>query len=753
MQKSFHLFVRTHPSGTIAASVLTHPGYAALGTDLATVRAELHDVLARDLALGHLSTEEPTSWEGLEVEAMALDLRAVQHGRLITVPLTFTLVHHPLGDDRFTVYVPRLQLAFALAGRADLRAWAEERIRGHLHLAEVRTLLDLRAARRERVEALEVRWHGAGRYLRELRATQVVRAAEVAAGAAPALAGVGTDLVEEARRGRLPRALARKEEVDRLVQTLARPHQRAALLLGAAGVGKSAVLYELCHRIAAKEVPERLLETSVWFVSGNRLVSGMRYLGEWEERALTIARTLQATGDVLYVGHLVELLQVGSTGGMNAGQLFLPFLDRDQFPLVAEATPDGLVRAEAIHAGFVRALRRVEIDGMERDRALGVLDVLAKRLAREAGRGTEVTAESLAAAVDVLLRYGDADGLPGTGLPLLERMVKANPGVKLARTHALAAFSQGSGLPLAVIDADTALDEAALHAHFAARVVGQPEAARVLAELVLVLKSGLSDPSRPLGSLLLLGPTGVGKTESAKALAGWLFGADDRLVRFDMSEFAAYGSARRLVDGPGGQGLLTKRVREQPFGVLLFDEIEKAEPGVYDLLLQVLGEGRLTDGTGATVSFRQAIVLLTSNLGATEPPAVGLVPRTAADEALRYRRAAEGFFRPEFVNRLDAIVPYAPLTETATRVIARGLLSQALAREGLGRRGVRVTWGDDVLDHVVRAGFDPRHGARPMKRAIETEVLTPLGRVLAAGAAPEALALVVRDGRVAVEAD
>ncbi|MEQ1566812.1 MAG: AAA family ATPase [Myxococcota bacterium] len=767
MKARFHLFVSTFPDKWVSASVLTHPRYTAIGRDLGAVRDELEQTLARDLALSQFDrsagshpaefpgpSPDASYWEALEVESISLALRAVQHERLVEVPMSFTLAVHPDGkDDRFTVRVPRLELQFSLVGRRDLRAWAEERIRGHLHLADVRQLVALRAARKERVEPLEVTWHGPGRYLKERaeRAERVHQVVEAAASVGPTLGGVGVDWVDEAKHGRLGRALDRSAEVDRLVQTLSRHHQRAGLLVGAHGVGKTAVVQELCHRIAQGSVPGRLAGASVWYVPGNALMAGMKYLGEWQARALGIAKHLAATGDVLYVGHLGELLGADTeAGGLSPGQLFLPFLQRDAFPLVAETTPEGLVHAEHQHAGFVRALRQLPVLGMERDRAFAVLEVLAKRIARDGHGGAEVTPEALSAALELLARYGDPDGLPGSGLPLVERMIQGNPRARLNRTHAIAAFARGSGLPEVLVDPDRGLDEASVRAHFERRIVGQPEAARRLTELVLVVKAGLSDPGRPLGSLLLLGPTGVGKTESAKALASWMFGDDDRLVRFDMSEFGGLGAARRLVDGPGGQGLLTRKVREQPFGVVLLDEVEKAEPAVFDVLLQVLGEGRLTDGTGSTVSFRHTVVILTSNLGASAPPEVGLVPAPPGADALRYRRAAEAFFRPEFVNRLDLILPYQPLSEAAVREIGRGLLTTAVAREGVARRGVEVRWGDDVLEHVVRVGYQPQWGARPMKRAIETEVLAPLGRALARGGHGQVLQLVVRDGRVVV---
>lgn len=750
MQQRFHVFARRYDDGWAAMSVLTHPHYAVVGRHLGHMRDELHDTLARDLALEFLPRQEQFH-EALDVSSLDLELRAIQHGRLVAVPLTFTLAVAPLSkaEDRWRVFVPRLDLQFELLGREALEAWATERIRGALHLASIDRLLAVRPAPRERIDPLLVRWHGTARYRKQLRVERVSKAVTAAAAARPSLGGVGVDLVVEAKEGRLPRALQREADVLRLIATLSRRRQRAAVMVGEAGVGKTALVQELAHRIAAGRVPPKLRGESIWFVSGNALMAGMTYVGQWQERGLQIASELAQRGGILFVGGLLELLQAGSgSGGLNAGQLFLPFLDRDALPLLAEATPDGLVRCEQLHGPFVRALRRLPVDGMDRDTALGVLQVLAQRMARASH--TTVDDDALDAALEVLARFGRSDGLPGSGLSLVERMVRAAPGRLITREDAISAFAETSGFPVAMVDPVAPLDETAVREHFAHRVVGQPEAADVMAQLILVVKAGLQDPTKPLGSLLMLGPTGVGKTESAKALAAWLFGSDDRLVRFDMSEFAALGSARRLVEGPGGQGALTRRVREQPFCVLLFDEIEKAEPGVFDVLLQVLGEARLTDGAGATVSFRHCIVILTSNLGATTTGRVGLVGPSADDLARHHRAAAEQFFRPEFVNRLDHLVPFHPLTEASIRIIARGLLGQALAREGFRRRRVTVTWGEDVIEHLVRTGFDPRLGARPMRRAVETEVLAPLSARLAQGAARCTLELEVRDGAVAV---
>ncbi|MEM7677021.1 MAG: AAA family ATPase, partial [Myxococcota bacterium] len=266
---------------------------------------------------------------------------------------------------------------------------------------------------------------------------------------------------------------------------------------------------------------------------------------------------------------------------------------------------------------------------------------------------------------------------------------------------------------------------------FGRRVIGQPRATELLCNVVLLLKAGLNDPEKPLGSYLFMGPTGVGKTESALTLAEYLFGDRKRLIRFDMSEYGDPGSAMRLVSGDAdGQGPLTKRVREQPFSLLLFDEIEKADSGVFDLLLQILGEGRSTDDSGHTVRYTHCIIILTSNLGAGGRPAMGFSKPGPRQLDRRYLEAAEDFFRPEMINRIDHLVPFQDLERTSLEKILDGLLAKALSREGLARRNLKVQVSPSLRSRVLEEGFDPKYGARPMKRAIETRVISPLARAL-----------------------
>ncbi len=760
MQQRFHLYVRRYRDGRYTLSVLTHPELAVYGPKLKPIREELHDVLARELALERVVPLPEEHWPDLQSETIALELRAVQHDRLIRVPMRFLVLYRrvkptdgPPPDPEsalIDVFVPTIGLRFRVVGESERRIWVEERIRGHFHLQRVAKLTAHRFAKHERVETLVVRYHGAARYKelsRQIARKKARAQAEESQPSGP-LAAAGIELVEEARRGRIPRALGREAEVRRVMALLAERSGRAVVMRGAPGAGKTAVLYEVAHRIASGRCPESLVDLPIWHVTGNRILAGLPFLGQWQDRVLGIARAMRANGGILFGDDLAELAMAGrSSEGASVANLLEPFVRDDAIRLVIEANDDAWMLASRFSPGLSRLLRRVAIEPMPPDEAVSVLTTLGTRLGRK--QGTVVSEPALQRAFELLARFGGADALPGSGLALLERMIRLAPGRTLTADDAVAAFCRTTGFPRVLVDSDVLLDEAALTTWFAERVVGQPAVVRALVELLLVIKAGLSDPKRPLGSFLFAGPTGVGKTESAKALATWLFGDAGRLVRVDMSELAAPGSAWRLLEGPSS---LTARVRERPFTVVLLDEVEKADPGVFDVLLQVLDEGRLTDSSGQLTSFAHTIVLMTSNLGATNTRPVGLAVESSPEsEALRYRRAVESFFRPEFVNRIGQVVPFGPLDAVSLRVIARGLLGQALEREGLVRRGVEVGWTPEVLDLLVELGTDVRYGARPMKRAIDQHVVQPLARLLVKGLRDQPVKLGVSEGSIAIE--
>lgn len=740
MQASFMLYVRRYRDGRYTLGVLGRPRFTVYGDKLTVLRDELRETLSRELSLGDLKVGPADVLADLETDVLDLSLHAVQHERLVRVPMRFLVLHRQLKSGVTEVLVPTLDLRFRVRGDDERVLWTEERIRGHFHLATVAKVLEHRFAKHERIEKMAVRYHGAARYKAELRRRTLQRSKKKAENAPPAgpMASAGLELVEEARRGRLPRALGRDAEVDRLVEVLAAKSGRSAVLRGPAGVGKTAVLYELAHRVAAGRVPEALQDTVIWHVTGNRLLAGLPFLGQWQERVLDVAKAMRGNGGILFGDALLELAMAGRDAeGASIASMLEPFVRDDAIRLVVEATDDAWTLAERQAPGLARRLRRIDIPSMQPAQALDVLDTLAARKGRS--QGTLLGEGALERAFELLARFGDADGLPGTGLALLDRMIRMAENRTVTPADAVTAFCRTSGFPPVLVDPDERLDEDGIRSWFGQRVVGQPEAVRALVERIVVIKAGLADPGRPLGSFLLVGPTGVGKTESAKALATWLFGDPDRLVRFDMSELAGRGAAIRLMEGPHS---LTAKVRERPFSVVLLDELEKADSSVFDVLLQVLDEGRLTDTNGRLTSFRHCLLLMTSNLGAEQRRAIG--PSTPEAPGRRYQAAAARFFRPELVNRIGGIVPFHPLGPDTLRVIASSMLERALKREGLVRRGVTVSVGDGVIDVLVREGFDPRYGARPMKRALDRLVVEPLSRVLVAGGA-RSLAL-VREG-------
>ncbi len=767
MKQDFHLFIRQHVNNWFTASVLTRPEYATFGPSLPALREELADVLAQELGTGALSPSMDEFVGDLERRVLEVELRAVQHERLIRVPMRFSFLQRTLEDDRYEISIPRLQKKFRILGRENIIPWAQEVVRGFFHMADVEKLLRYQYERGERVEPLTVHYNfKKGKKKRGL--TYRSKGEELAAFQTP-LAQVGVELTEEARQGRVGRALFRETLMDQLIAVLGSSQTRSVLLTGSSGVGKTALVHELSHRIALGQVPVWLREVPVWHVTGGRIIAGMRYLGQWQERCLAIVEEIRNERGVLFADSMVELILSGSNKtGLNVAQFLLPYIQSGEVTVVVESTPDGLILAEQLSSNFVHAFRRVPVPGFSTDAAFRILEISARRLEKE--HKVTFTPPSISRALDILARFGDADALPGSGLALIEQMsrlpaddprrktaAKLHKRPELTPGDAVAAFSRASGFPETLINPDDLLNVEEVTSFFQERIIGQDSATDLLTNLVTIIKSSLNDPERPLGSFLFMGPTGVGKTETALTLTEYLFGKRERLVRFDMSEYAYPGSAARLVGGAHGAGDLTKRIREQPFCVLLFDEIEKANPEVFDVLLQVLGEGRLTDGTGRTVQFTHAIIIMTSNLGASQKESIGLRGQESTqmrgqELAHHYREAARIFFRPEFINRIDFMIPFHSLGADSVRKIARRMLGSALDREGLSRRNIEVSYREEVLDLLMEHGFEPRYGARPMKRAVEQHVLVPLSRRLVrrAKALEEKFDLYVHNGRVEV---
>lgn len=554
----------------------------------------------------------------------------------------------------------------------------------------------------------------------------------------------------------LPARPSRLEE--RLLSWLAADHPPSFAFTGAAGCGKSALIRRLAARLLIRQgyLEHGRVEGAfqVFRLSGRRLISGMSYSGQWEQRCLDLleeCRERRRAGRraggrgrgsrsepppvVLWVDDLAAWGQIGQSrdSRRSLADLFLAPLRRRELLIFGETTPEGFALLEDDAPSFAAFFRRIEV---ARPRGGDLLSLLLEESRSLEDRGS---APFRPGALRALLEtapalYGE-ETHPGYSCRLLAQAAEESPAggprPAIEAEHLLELMGRESGLPPILLRPDEPLEMAELEAHFGQRVLGQEEAVRAVCELLVTLKAGLADPQRPYAVLLFTGPTGTGKTELAKALAGWLYGDERRLLRFDMGEHGDGDAVARLAgDRERPRGLLTEAVRAQPFSVLLFDEIDKADPGVLNLLLQVFEDGRLTDALGQVADFRQSVLIMTSNLGAHPNPKAGLKPDAEA-MLIEARQAVERFFAPELWNRIDRVVAFRLLGPATGRRIAEIELYKIFARRGLVERGVFVRADPAVMDRIQLLAFDGRAGARGVKRFLEREVVVALARALA----------------------
>ncbi len=539
-----------------------------------------------------------------------------------------------------------------------------------------------------------------------------------------------------------------EEAVRQVVDALtARPPQ-GVLLVGPSGAGKTAIVRELVRRQAALG----LADVPFFQTSGSRIVAGQCGFGLWEKRCQDLVKDAAKRRAIIHLGSLAELMDVGKSefNATGIATFLRPAIARGELLAIAECTPEQLPLIEKENPQLPDAFRQVTVEEPDRERGLKILRAFTADHRRRVP-----TPEALRAVDRLHRRYATYSAYPGRPLRFLHNLIRdGERGAPLREIDVYDGFTRETGLPREIVDPDEPLDLRATRDWFSKRVVGQPEAVEIVGDLLATIKAGLTRANRPIASLLFIGPTGVGKTELAKAIAEYLFGSRDRLTRFDMSEYADPVSVRRLVGtGFGTEGLLTAKVREQPFSVLLLDEVEKAHASAFDLLLQALGEARLTDAGGRLADFRNTVVILTSNLGAESfrsgTPGFSGRATTTQDAKDHFTKAVEKFLRPEMFNRLDRIVPFGSLPAVVIRQIADREWQKVLARDGVRFREMAVTTGDGLLDHLAAVGFDPRYGARPLKRAMERELLAPLAKGVNrhGGDTPLTVEVGIRDGR------
>ena len=536
----------------------------------------------------------------------------------------------------------------------------------------------------------------------------------------------------------LDRSWCRDEDVQQLERLLDMPDRRPVMLLGESLTGKTALIHEVVARrverrqqenaTTAKSVSKSARNT--WLLSPQRLISGMSYVGQWEQRVHAILEAAQKKNLTLYFDDPIGLFRAGKSSCSNlcvADLLRKPLRDRD-VRMLCEMTTAGYEQLLNLDRSFADLFHVFRIEPLGEDETL--------RVALQASRGieqrqkTDFLPDVLPTVVKLQRQYMGHACFPGKAIRFLKQLGTKFPNQTVDRTDVVREMAETCGIRLPLVDSEFTLARDEVRHSFQRMIVGQDAAVDACVDLVMTQKAQLSPPGKPLVSMLFTGPTGIGKTETAKALAGYLFDDREKLVRFDLNEFKTSYSASRLVgtfDQP--EGLLTSAIRHRPYSVILFDEIEKAHPDVFDVLLQVLGEGRLTDALGRTTDFGNTVIVMTSNLGAKQAGStVGFVP---VDDQQHYIAAAEKFFRPEFFNRIDRVVPFHSLNRKQIGEIAQRLMKDVVSREGLVRRRCVLDVGPQLISDIVDVGYDKAMGARGLKRAIEHNFTHPVAVELA----------------------
>ena len=578
------------------------------------------------------------------------------------------------------------------------------------------------------------------------------------------------DLTLIAGGGGTDPVVGREREISRVIQILSRRTKNNPVLVGEPGVGKTAVAEALARRVARGEVPDTLKNRRIVTLDLASMLAGTKYRGDFEDRVKCIIKEVQRAGDVIvFIDELHTIVGAGSAeGAIDAANILKPALGRGEIQVIGATTPEEYRKHIEKDAALERRFQPVNVpepDGECCERML-----LALRGSLEAHHGLRITDEAVSAAIRRSTRYISDRYRPDKASDLLDEAasrvrVEGSPSrTQVEASDVAEVVSAWTGVPASAItepESERLLRlEEALHR----RVVGQDEAVSAVARAIRRGRVGLADPRRPLGSFLFLGPTGVGKTELCRALAEAVYGDEEALIRLDMSEYMEKHAVSKLIGSPPGYvgygegGQLTERVRRRPWSVVLFDEIEKAHEDVYNLLLQIMEDGRLTDSEGRRADFRSTIVVMTSNVGAKaitkNRPALGFSGAARdGDGAVREAVMAElrQTFRPEFLNRVDDAIVFRRLTPADVRRIARGLTDAV--RERMRALGVQLEVTDAALDLLAERGFDPTYGARPLRRCICTQLEDPAAEALLSGRTGPGDRLIAdaKDGKLVLE--
>src|SRR3954467_6526706 len=633
----------------------------------------------------------------------------------------------------------------------------------------------------------------------------------------PRLDEFGRNLTEEARAGKLGPVIGRADEVEQTIEILSRRTKNNPALLGEPGVGKTAIVEGIAQRIVNAEVPETLAGRRVVSLDLAGMIAGTKYRGEFEERLKTVIDEVRGASEelILFIDELHTVVGAGAAEGtMDASNMLKPALARGELPVIGATTLDEYRKNIEGDPALERRFQPVFVREPTVEETIEILRGLKDRY--EAFHRVRISDEAIVAAAELSDRYIRDRFLPDKAIDLIDQAsarVRLRTKTKDGETRSLEedlrrlarerdqataaedydragdlkgqidtrqgelddrrkgrqrapevtvediaqVVSRATGIPVSQLTAEERERLLQLEQQLHERVVGQDEAVEAIAEAVRRSRAGLGDPNRPIGSFLFLGPTGVGKTELARALADILFGSEDLMVRFDMSEFQERHTVSRLMGAPPGYvgyeeaGQLTEQVRRRPYSVLLFDEIEKAHPDVFNILLQILDDGRLTDSQGRTVDFKNAVVIMTSNLGADRIQEHARREESFDELKVDLMQVLRRSFRPEFINRIDEIIVFRALSEEQIHEITRLLLDR-LARR-LRAQQIEIEFTDDAVDLLAREGYDREFGARPMRRAIQRLLEDELSeRLLAGEIGPgQRVRVDLRDGRLNAE--
>jgi ATP-dependent Clp protease ATP-binding subunit ClpC len=564
-----------------------------------------------------------------------------------------------------------------------------------------------------------------------------------------ALLDYGRNLTELAREGQLEPVIGRQDEIRRCLQILTRKSKNNPVLIGEAGVGKSSVAYGLAHRIAEGRVPEIMREKELWELSMTRIVAGAAYKGEFQERMTKLMDEVHERPNViLFIDEIHMMMGAGDhKGGMDAGNILKPALARGEFPVIGATTTDEFQKTIETDPALERRFQPVLVNEPSEAECLEILEGLRPRY--EQHHGIKIVDKALIAAVKLSTRFLPDRSLPDKAIDLIDEaaarvklsassksiIMEGPPRFEVREEDIAEVVSAWSGVPVTRVGQEETERLLNIEQSLRTRVIGQEAAIKTVADTVRVMRMGLGNPNRPAGVFLFLGPTGVGKTELAKALAEFLFGSEKDYIRIDMSEYMEKHAISRLIGSPPGyvgheeEGQLTQQVRRRPFSVVLLDEIEKAHPDVFDLFLQVFDDGRLTDSKGRTVNFTNTIIICTSNVGtrhdvASDPDDPAVIDHV--DEELRKK------FRLEFINRFDERVIFRSLDQKALEKIVDKLVGEK-ARQVRESRGLMLAVSADARALLLKKGYSPAYGARPLKRIVETMLVKPLAHELLSG--------------------